>query len=101
MSKKITLSQIWAYFRIKTMRSYKNVFKRIRKYEYDGVLLIFLIWQNTAAVFELDSCGSFIYTPAQLHENTTNLEYVVFKNTNKRIQNTTRKNQNTLIFAWK
>ena len=31
--------------------------------------------------------------------NTTNLEYVVFKNTNMRNQNTTWKNQNTLIFG--
>ena len=36
-----TFNQIWAYFRINTIRSYKNVFKRICKYEYEGVLLIF------------------------------------------------------------
>ena len=30
--------QVWAYFCIKPMTTYKSVFTRIRKYEYDGVL---------------------------------------------------------------
>ena len=35
------LFQVWAYFRIKPMLTYKSVFRHIRKYEYDGVFHIF------------------------------------------------------------
>ena len=37
------LFQVWAYFRINTMITYISIFRRIRKYEYNGIFHIFSI----------------------------------------------------------
>ena len=60
-------------------RSYKNVFKRIHKYEYDGVLLIFFnMTKYATACIYVTSFSNKIRTLSYLRLSTPVIKYVKY-----------------------